>query len=146
MVGRPPFIFKTNFIMKAIHLFELKWLYEKYDYMLTIRQHIPNTDKWKFIDYICRAYFYSEDLERDITEKDLNYVHNCIIPGFIKGMTDGEIRTFELEKHNFLSKNTDESITKAFAEYRKKLAQEKEELENIKSTVELYEKILSCTN
>ena len=29
--------------MKAIHLFELKWLYEKYDYMLTTRQHIPNT-------------------------------------------------------------------------------------------------------
>lgn len=132
--------------MKAIHLFELKWLYNKYEYMRATNQHIPNTDKWKFIDYICRAYYYSEDLERDITGKDLNYIHNCIIPGFIKGMTDGEIRTFEIEKQEFLSKNTDESITKTFADYRERLTQEKEELENIKSTADLYEKILNCTN
>jgi hypothetical protein len=132
--------------MRAIHLFEIKWLYEKYSYMISTGQHIPNTKKWEFIDYICRAYSYSEDLERDISEQDLNYIHNCIIPGFIKGMTDGEIRTFEFEMHEFLSKNTDESVSKAFEEGRKKLAQDKEELEQIKSAAELYEKILNCTN
>ena len=92
--------------MKPIHLFELNWLFNKYDYMLKTNQHIPNTKKWDFIDNICRAFYYSEDLDNDITESDLRYIHNCIIPGFIKGMTDGEIRTFEFEKQNFLDKHS----------------------------------------
>lgn len=125
--------------MTAVQLFELSWLYDKYKYMLMTNQHIPNTDKWKFIDNICKAFYYSQDLEKDISESDLRYIHNCIIPGFIKGMTDGEIRTFEYEKSEFLSKNTDESIKKSFEDARQKEEQDKKELEDtIKSGEDYY--------
>ena len=92
--------------MTALEYFELDWLCNKYSFMLKTNQHIPNTKKWEFIRDISMTYFNSEDIENDITESDLRYIHNCIIPGFIKGMTDGEIRTFEFEKREFLGKNS----------------------------------------
>lgn len=125
--------------MTAVHLFELKWLYDKYKYMLVTNQHIPNTDKWKFIDQVCKAFYYSTDLDKDISESDLRYIHNCIIPGFIKGMTDGEIRVFEDEKAEFLSNNTTESINKSFEEARRKEDEDKKSLEDeIKSGEDYY--------
>lgn len=125
--------------MTAIHLFELEWLYEKYKYMLATNQHIPNTKKWEFIDRVCRAFHYSTDLDRDISESDLRYIHNCIIPGFIKGMTDGEIRTFEFKKALFLSNNTTESINKSFEETRRKEEEDRKALEDeIKSSEDYY--------
>lgn len=96
--------------MTLTQKFELKWLYDKYMYMLDTYQHIPKTKKWEFIDNFCHEYENSEDLDKDIQEPALRYIHNCIIPGFIKGMTDGEIRTFEFEKSEYISRHITENI------------------------------------
>lgn len=126
--------------MTLLQYFELKWLHNKYMYMLETGQHIPNTKKWEFIDNFCHEYENSDNLDEDISVQSLNYIHNCIIPGFIKGMTDGEIRTFEYEKANFFANNTVDSIRDSYENLRKKKEEEAKDLEDtIKKANEYYQ-------
>ena len=124
--------------MTNLQFFELHWLYDKYNYMKQTHQHIPNTKKWKFIDDICLTYENSEHLERDIKDTDLAYIQNCIIPGFLKQMTDGEIRTFEFEKMMFLDKNPIENLRKSEELNAKRKEEEKAELERIEKEAQDY--------
>lgn len=94
--------------MTANDEFNLKWLFDEYSYKLKTNQHIPNTKQWKFIDYVCRAYWNSESDDYNLSDSDFRYISH-IIDNFVRKMTDGEIRTFEREREEFLFKKVYEN-------------------------------------
>lgn len=98
--------------------FNIKWLFDKYDYMLTTHQHIPNTKQWEFIDRVCRAYYYSEKEDHDLDEQDYKYIKHIIYDNFMRKMTDNEIRSFENERSDFLFTESYKKVYTSSLEYQ----------------------------